>query len=49
MRTLQNNLLSLEHFISFLLQYSWVGISISRKLLIEFQVDVRKMTKRIGR
>ena len=48
-RTVQNYLLSLEHFITFLLQYSKIFISISRKRLTIFQGDVRKMTKAIGR
>ena len=49
MRTIQNYLLSLENFISFLLEYPKVRQSISRKSLLKFQKDVRKMTKAIGR
>ena len=49
MRTIQNYLLSLENFISFLLEYPKVRQSISRKSLLKFPKDVRKMTKAIGR
>ena len=49
LRTIQNYLLSLEHFVSFLLEYPKVNQSISRRALLKFQKDVCKMTKAIGR